>query len=246
MKIFKNLFSSLDRRISATSTKRYTRYLRRKGVRIGQFSPIRPTITIDLTRPCLIEIGNYCHISNGVSLLTHGFDLAVLREKYGEYLCSSGKIVLEDNVFIGANAIVLKGVTIGKNSIVGAGSLVTRDVPPESVAAGNPCKVITSLEKYYEKRKSLYKEEAKKYALEKYFATGKVPVPEDFWEEFPLFLPRNGNWGKIPVAKQMATAMSQFLKSKPVYDSFQDFLIDSGIPRDVVYSNKGRSNSKAS
>lgn len=54
----------------------------------------------------------------------------------------SSEIIIEDNVFIGANSIVLKGVHIGKNSIVGAGSVVTGDIPADSIAAGNPCKVI--------------------------------------------------------------------------------------------------------
>ena len=240
MNFFEKLYLRLYRRICLASPKLYVRYLRRMGVRIGEYSPIRPSIKIDITRPCLVEIGNHCVITGGVTLSTHGFDLAVLREKYGEFLCSSGKIVLEDNVFIGTNAIILKGVTIGKDSIIGAGSVVTRDIPPGSVAAGNPCRVIMTVEQYYQKRKAVYQEEAKSYALEKYHMTGKVPVPEDFWEEFPLFLPRDGNWGKIRVARQMGTAMDQFLKSKPLYDSFQDFLIDAGIPREDVYSAKKR------
>ena len=54
-------------------------------------------------------------------------------------------VTIHDNVFLGANATVLKGVTIGENTIVGAGSVVTRDLPANVVAAGNPCKVIRPL-----------------------------------------------------------------------------------------------------
>lgn len=54
-------------------------------------------------------------------------------------------ILIEDNVFIGTNSVVLKGVHIGQNSVVGANSVVTTDVPPNVVAAGNPCRVIKSL-----------------------------------------------------------------------------------------------------
>lgn len=50
-------------------------------------------------------------------------------------------IVIEDDVWIGAHSIVLKGVTIGARSIIGAGSVVTRDIPADCIAAGNPCKV---------------------------------------------------------------------------------------------------------
>lgn len=51
-------------------------------------------------------------------------------------------IVIEENVWLGYGAIVLKGVTIGKNSVIGAGSVVTSNIPPNCIAAGNPCKVI--------------------------------------------------------------------------------------------------------
>jgi hypothetical protein len=163
-------------------------------------------------------------------MLSHGFDWSVLREKYHEVLCSSGKVVIEDNVFVGTNTTVLKGVRIGKNSIIGAGSVVNRDIPPESVAAGNPCKVIMSLEDYYQRRKSKYVSEAKAYARELYLKTGKIPRQEDFWEEFPIFLKRDGNWGKLPVRFQMGSAFDNFLKSKPLYVSFEEFLRDAGVP----------------
>lgn len=57
----------------------------------------------------------------------------------------SAPIVIEDDVWIGAQSIVLKGVTIGARSIIGAGSVVTKDIPADCIAVGNPCKVIRSL-----------------------------------------------------------------------------------------------------
>jgi acetyltransferase-like isoleucine patch superfamily enzyme len=51
-------------------------------------------------------------------------------------------VILEDNVWIGAGTTILKGTCIGENSIIGAGSVVTKDIPPNSIAAGNPAKVI--------------------------------------------------------------------------------------------------------
>jgi len=55
-----------------------------------------------------------------------------------------GKIVIEDNCWIGSHVVILKTVTIGKGSVIGAGSIVTKDIPPMSVAAGNPARVIRS------------------------------------------------------------------------------------------------------
>jgi serine acetyltransferase len=55
-------------------------------------------------------------------------------------------VVLEENVWIGDSAIVCKGVTIGKNSIIGAGAVVTSDIPTNAVAAGNPARVIRRLD----------------------------------------------------------------------------------------------------
>ena len=54
-------------------------------------------------------------------------------------------IVIEDDVLIGTNSIVLKGVTIGARSIIGAGSVVAKDIPADCIAAGNPCKVIKQI-----------------------------------------------------------------------------------------------------
>lgn len=57
-------------------------------------------------------------------------------------LCNSKPIVIQNDVFIGANSIIMKGVTIGERSIIGAGSVVTKSIPPDCIAAGNPAKII--------------------------------------------------------------------------------------------------------
>ena len=59
----------------------------------------------------------------------------------------SAPVVIEDDVWVGAHCIILKGVTIGARSIIGAGSVVTKSIPADCVAAGNPCRVIKSLNK---------------------------------------------------------------------------------------------------
>lgn len=69
-------------------------------------------------------------------------------------------VSIGNNVFIGMHSTILKGVHIGNNVIIGANALVNKDVPDNCVAAGNPCKVIMSLEEYYEKRKVAQVQEA--------------------------------------------------------------------------------------
>lgn len=60
---------------------------------------------------------------------------------------SKGPVIIEDNVWIGDKAIILPNVTIGKGSIIGAGAVVTKDIPPYCIAVGNPAKVIRKIEK---------------------------------------------------------------------------------------------------
>jgi acetyltransferase-like isoleucine patch superfamily enzyme len=191
----------------------YISFLRKKGVTIGEGTAFYGRVTIDYTRPYLVEIGKNCILTDGVILLTHGYDISVLHEVFGELFCSSGKVVLEGNNFIGVNTVILKGARVGRNSIIGACSVVTHDIPPNCVAAGNPCKVIMPLEEYYKKRKVLHVEEAKAYALEIYKKAQRIPKITDFsWEEFPIF------------------QRTKYSNAKPSYKSFQEFLSDSGIP----------------
>lgn len=91
---------------------------------------------------CKVTIGAFTQIGSGVQLLTplHPFDAALRRkEEYGK------PIVIGHDVWIGAGALVLPGVTIGARSVIGAGSVVTRDVPEGVLAVGNPCRVVRPL-----------------------------------------------------------------------------------------------------
>lgn len=88
-----------------------------------------------------ITIGDDAFIGPNVCLITENHGLAPNARRS----LISKPIVLESNVWIGARAIVLGGVTVGKNSVIGAGSVVTKDVPPNTVVVGNPARPIKNL-----------------------------------------------------------------------------------------------------
>lgn len=74
----------------------------------------------------LIEIGDDVKITKGVTVLTYGYDFCVLRNVYNETIGFSGKVSIDNNVFIGRNTTILKGVSIGDNVIIGACLLVIK------------------------------------------------------------------------------------------------------------------------
>lgn len=91
-----------------------------------------------------ITIGDRCLIGDAVLILDSDFhDLSAIGRHSRP--AETKPVVLEDNVFIGSRVIVLKGVTIGRDSVIGAGSVVVRSIPSGVVAAGNPAKVIRLL-----------------------------------------------------------------------------------------------------
>ena len=123
------------------------RTLRSMGVRVGDQCRI---YTANFGgEPWLIRIGNHVCISNDVTFVNHGLTWP-FQDKYAS-LTAFGPIDIRDNCQIGVGAIILPHVTIGPNSIVGAGSVVTKDVPPDSVAAGAPARVVCTLAEYEQK-----------------------------------------------------------------------------------------------
>lgn len=96
-----------------------------------------------------IVIGNYVKIGGNCILIdtdAHNMDFSIRRGQYTDWGVSA-PIVIEDDVFIGVNCIILKGVTIGARSIIAAGSVVTKSIPADCVAGGNPARVIRSIPK---------------------------------------------------------------------------------------------------
>jgi len=100
-----------------------------------------------------LRIGRFCSIADGVCFLlggnhrtstvsTYPFGSLILGDEPANYALSKGPVIVEDDVWIGTRAVILSGVRIGQGSIVGAGSVVTRDVPAYGIVAGNPAHVI--------------------------------------------------------------------------------------------------------
>ena len=124
---------------------------------IGKYSLITPGVRIMAAEK--IEIGDACMIAHGAYISDadwHGiYDRA-------EPVGKTKPINIKENVWIGDSAIICKGVTIGKNSIIGAGSVVTKDVPENCIYAGNPAKFIRSLdEKEFNTRKDFFNDPKK-------------------------------------------------------------------------------------
>ncbi|MFN2159860.1 MAG: sugar O-acetyltransferase [Anaerolineales bacterium] len=91
-----------------------------------------------------VHIGNHVMIGPAVQIYTVAHSLQAEDRNQGSETASP--ITIEDNVWIGGSAIILPGVIVGRNAVVGAGAVVTRDIPPNTVAAGNPARVIREIE----------------------------------------------------------------------------------------------------
>jgi acetyltransferase-like isoleucine patch superfamily enzyme len=128
-------------------------YLRRLGAKIGQGCSIYTDMYNFGTEPWLIEIGNDVTLGQGVQLITHDGTSRLFRDHLpgmSPFGNRFGTIVIRDNCFIGNNAILLPGVEVGPDSAVGAGSVVTKTVPPRTIVAGNPARPIKTLDEYIE------------------------------------------------------------------------------------------------
>ena len=121
---------------------------RKQGAKIGENCAIQ--INKLASEPYLVEIGNNVAIAPNVTFITHDGASFILRDEFPT-IRYFGKIIIEDNCFIGSRSIITAGVRIGKGSIVGPMSLVIRDVKPGSLVLGNPAIQVSTVEKYKER-----------------------------------------------------------------------------------------------
>ena len=92
-----------------------------------------------------VTIGDHVNLAQGITVTALNHNFADSDKRIDEQGVSTNPVVIEDDIWIGANAVVLPGVTIGHHSVVAAGAVVTKDVPPHSLVAGVPAKIIKQL-----------------------------------------------------------------------------------------------------
>ena len=131
-----------------SSGERQIHAYRAKGVIVGDGSYIYDNVHISTASIGEVTIGKNC-VLTGCSLIAHDAST----KKYIDGAVIASPIVIKDGAFIGFNSVVLRGVTIGENAIVGAGAIVTKDVPDNMVVAGNPAKVVCTVEELISKHK---------------------------------------------------------------------------------------------
>ena len=239
MNIIKKIIRKIIYKENATSDD-LVNYLRSKGAVIGQrvkfYAPNKTLI--DKTAPFLLQIGDDVRITEGVKILTHDYSWSVLKKfscdtiSKGRILGSQAPVEIGNNVFIGMNTIITKGVTIGDNVIIGVSSVVTKDLASNGVYAGNPARLIMSLEDFYRKRELLQFEEAKKLAKAYYKSFGVKPNKEVFSEYFGLFESGDSAARNKVFLSQMQTydnfedTKNYMNKNAPMFESFDAFLYE--------------------
>lgn len=145
MKFFKSwIFHSLA--YSSPLPSWCIKYQRTRGVKIGENCHISPYVLIDLLHPELINIGDNVTISSNSMIFAHVNPSANEFLKKNGYPRTIKPVVIKKGAVISVGCIIIAGVTIGENSIVGAGSVVTQDVPDYCVVVGNPARVVKKIE----------------------------------------------------------------------------------------------------
>lgn len=226
---FKFLLNSIKFKLARKSSKKLIKYYNDLGVSIGKSSVFRypSTVYIDYMRPALVRIGEGVDMNRNFTIMAHDFGHKVFVPLFGEFLSSSGSVCIGNNIYFGANVTILKNVFIGDNCIIGAGSIVTKSIPANSVAAGVPCKVICSIEEYYEKRKQQWELEAIQYAkcIRKY--ENREPRISDFIPEFGLFIDKHNidEIGEDNIKSRLKDKYDYWLNNHVAhFDGFEEFL----------------------
>jgi acetyltransferase-like isoleucine patch superfamily enzyme len=118
-------------------------FYRLRGTKIGQNVGIAPGVFIEETRPYLVTIEDNVNIGPGVIIVAHDSSYHCVCPEISILM---GEVTIKRNAYIGAGAIILPGITIGEYSIVAAGAVITKDVPPYVLVAGVPAKILRTVD----------------------------------------------------------------------------------------------------
>ena len=166
-KIYRFLYKTIVGKINPL------KYAKKIGVNMGDNVHIYGNVSWG-SEPWIITLGNNVHITDGVRFITHDGGTLLYRDKIPD-LEITKPITLGDDVYVGNNVLFMPGSTVGSNVVIGAGAVVTKHIPNNSVAVGVPAKVIKTTDEYLEKirNESLHlgnlKYEEKDKALKEYF-----------------------------------------------------------------------------
>ncbi len=201
------------------------------GVRVGKgtifYDP--RSMNIDRERPWMLKIGEYCKICAGTIILTHDYSRSVLRRRYGDIVGESGLTLIGDNCFIGMNSIILMGSQIGNNVIVGAGSVVSGKIPDNVVVAGNPARVVCTLDEFYKKRKAANLDAGCLYYNTFHEFYKRPPTPKEMGPFFTLFADRNKEYldnNQIYFSlngDNVEEALNSFYLTEKMFDNYTQF-----------------------
>lgn len=146
------LFGLIRKIINKTKRIKNT-ILRLFGTKIGKNTVINCRLKSFGSEPYLVSIGNNCVISKNVEFITHhGVGTLLYNLKYfDKKIDIIEPINIGNNVYIGMGAYIMPGVTIGDNWIIGARSIVTKNIPDSSVVTGSPARIIENINSYYQK-----------------------------------------------------------------------------------------------
>ena len=217
------------------SSDAYIKHMKKLGVKVGSnchiFEP--KSVNIDLYRPYLLELGSNVVLCAKSTILTHDYSHCVVCEKYCRNIGDAKPVKIGNNVFVGIDAMILMGTEIGNNVIIGAKSVVFGKIPDNCVVAGNPAKVICSIDEFYKKR---IKNEiicAKTNVTLAKERLGRFPTVTEMGDAFAwLYLPRTEeSIQKYPSFFDLPGQNNQMIKENfkngiSAYDSYESFLED--------------------
>lgn len=209
----------------------YIRKLNRMGARIDESvkMSVPESVFLDETTPYMLEIGKNVFIAEGVKILTHDASWLVMKTEDGIIRGHIGPVKIGNNVFLGMNSMVMCNVSICDNVIIGANAVVNTSIHTPGVYAGNPAKMVATMEQMKMLRDSRQVKEAYTVARTYYERFGEKPPQEILNEYFwifekrileklpPAFLAQMGHCGNFQVTAD------QFMKSEPDFDGYEEF-----------------------